>query len=184
MIETARLLLRRWEERDRSPFAALNADPEVMGDPGFLARSESDALIDAFEDRWRGGGYGFAAAELRSDGAFVGMVGIQPLELDLPFCPCVEIGWRLQRAHWGQGYATEAAGAWLDYGFDVLGLAEIVAFTDRDNHRSLAVMRRLGMSRDPSRDFDFPEFPEGDPRRAALMHRMTQATWHLHARAK
>ena len=121
MIETARLLLRRWEERDRSPFAALNADPEVMGDPGFLSRGESDALIDAFEDRWRGGGYGFAAAELRSDGAFVGMVGIQPLELDLPFCPCVEIGWRLQRAHWGQGYATEAAGAWLYYGTEVLG---------------------------------------------------------------
>ena len=91
-----------------------------MGDPGFLSRGESDALIDAFEDRWRGGGYGFAAAERRSDGAFVGMVGIQPLELDLPFCPCIEIGWRLQRALWGQGYATEAAGAWLYYGFDVL----------------------------------------------------------------
>ena len=92
-------------------------------------------------------------------------------------CPCVEIGWRLQRAHWGQGYVTEAAGAWLPavLGFDALRLAEIVAFTDRDDHRSLAVMRRLGMSRDPSRDFDFPEFPEGDPRRAALMHRMTQA---------
>ena len=109
------------------------------------------------------------------------MVGIQPLELDLPFCPCIEIGWRLQRALWGQGYATEAAGAWLYYGFDVLKLAEIVAFTDRDNHRSLAVMRRLGMVRDPSRDFDFPEFPEGDPRRAALMHCATRDTWHLHA---
>ena len=107
------------------------------------------------------GGYGFAAAERRSDGAFVGMVGIQPLELDLPFCPCVEIGWRLQRAHWGQGYATEAAGAWLDYGFDVLGLAEIVAFTDRDNHRSLAVMRRLGMSPRPVAGLRFPGVPRG-----------------------
>ena len=84
----------------------------------------------------------------------------------------------------GQGYATEAAGAWLDYGFDLLGLAEIVAFTDSDNHRSLAVMRRLGMVRDPSRDFDFPEFPEGDPRRAALMHCVISATWHPKAQAK
>lgn len=112
------------------------------------------------------------------------MVGIQRLELDLPFCPCVEIGWRLHLTHWGQGYATEAAGAWLDYGFGVLGLAEIVAFTDSDNHRSLAVMRRLGMIRDPSRDFDFPEFPEGDPRRASLMHRVTPATWRLRVHAK
>jgi RimJ/RimL family protein N-acetyltransferase len=184
MIETARLLLRRWEARDRDPFAALNADPEVMGNPGTLPRDESEGMIESFEARWGVDGYAFAAAERKADGAFIGMVGIQTLDLNLSFCPCVEIGWRLPRALWGQGYATEAASAWLDYGFDVLGLAEIVAFTDRDNYRSLAVMRRLGMVRDPSRDFDFPEFPEGDLRRAALVHCVTRAMWHLDKHAK
>jgi RimJ/RimL family protein N-acetyltransferase len=177
VIETARLLLRRWEARDRDPFAALNADPEVMGNPGTLPRGESEGMIESFETRWSADGYAFAAAERKADGAFIGMVGIQTLDLDLPFCPCVEIGWRLPRAHWGQGYATEAARAWLDYGFNVLTLREIVAFTDRDNHRSLAVMRGLGMVRDPRRDFDFPEFPEGDPRRPSLMHCLSRAQW-------
>ena len=98
------------------------------------------------------------------------MVGLQRFEADLPFCPCVEIGWRLPRAHWGQGYATEAARAWLDHGFGTLGLTEIVAFTDRANLRSLAVMRRLGMVRDPARDFDYAEFPAGDPRRPQVLY--------------
>ena len=110
-------------------------------------------------------GFCFAAVERKRDGAFVGMVGLARCDLDAPFCPCVEIGWRLPREHWGRGYATEAAAAWLDHGFGVLGLDEVVAFTDTGHARSLAVMRRLGMRHDPGRDFEHPAMPEGHPLR-------------------
>ena len=131
MIETGRLLLRRWEPRDRAPFAALNADPEVMRHfPKRLTRSESDAMIGRLEDRWAGDGFCFAAAERRADGAFVGMVGLARVPFALPLTPdgAVEVGWRLARAHWGRGYASEAARAWLGWGFATLGPAEVVAF--------------------------------------------------------
>jgi RimJ/RimL family protein N-acetyltransferase len=167
-IETERLLLRRWLPRDRAPFAALNADPAVMRHfPAPLTRQESDAVLVRLEDRWRNDGIGFAATERRSDGAFVGMVGLGRVRFapTAPLDGAVEIGWRLAREHWGQGYATEAARAWLAHGFDTLGLDEIVAFTVPDNLPSQAVMLRLGMARDPARDFDHPALPLGSPLR-------------------
>ena len=135
MPETDRLILRRWLPRDREPFAAMNADPAVMDFPRPLTRAESDAEMDGFVERWAADGFCWAAVERRSDGAFVGMVGLARCEMEAPICPCVEIGWRLPRALWGQGYATEAARAWLDHGFAELGLAEIVAFTDPGHAR-------------------------------------------------
>jgi ribosomal-protein-alanine N-acetyltransferase len=87
----------------------------------------------------------------------------------------VEIGWRLPRALWGQGYATEAARGWLDHGVATLGLAEIVAFTEPANARSLAVMRRLGMRRDPARDFSHPEFPPEAPK--LLFFTLAREAW-------
>ncbi|MBP7003599.1 MAG: GNAT family N-acetyltransferase [Amaricoccus sp.] len=159
MIETGRLRLRRWEARDRAPFAALNAD--VWSPP--LSADESDALVDRLEARWEADGFAFAAAERRADGAFVGMVGLQRFAGAGALQPCVEVGWRLARAHWGQGYATEAGRGWLDHGFRALGLAEVVAFTDAGNAASLAVMRRLGMRRDAGRDFVHPRAPELGP---------------------
>ncbi len=160
-IDTERLTLRRWRGRDRGPFAALNGDPEVIAPP--LARAESDVLIDAFERNWTRDGFAFAAAERREDGVFVGMVGLQRFDGPPPIGACVEAGWRLARAFWGAGYATEAARAWLAHGFGALGLTEIVAFTEGDNARSFAVMRRLGMRRDPARDFAHPELPGAAP---------------------
>lgn len=159
MIETERLRLRRWEARDLAPFAALNAD--VWTPP--LSAAESDALVERLEARWGEDGFAFAAAERLGDGDFVGMAGLQRFAGAGPLGPCVEIGWRLARQHWGRGYATEAGRAWLDHGFGTLGLGEIVAFTEAGNAASLAVMRRLGMRRDPSRDFVHPEAPELGP---------------------
>jgi RimJ/RimL family protein N-acetyltransferase len=159
MIVAERLVLRRWAARDRAPFAALNAD---VWDPP-LTTAESDALVDRLEARWEEDGFAFAAAERREDGAFVGMVGLQRFPGRGALGPCVEVGWRLAREHWGRGYATEAGQAWIDHGFGPLGLAEIVAFTDAGNARSLAVMRRLGMRRDAARDFLHPEAPELGP---------------------
>lgn len=165
-IETDRLILRRWTARDRAPFAALNADAEVMAHfPKRLSAGESDARITRNEDRWNADGIGFGVAERKSDGAFVGEVGLARARFDAPVCPCVQVGWRLARAHWGRGYATEAARGWLAHGFGALGLAEIVAFVAPANHRSQAVMHRLGMVRDGARDFDHPALPEGHPLR-------------------
>jgi RimJ/RimL family protein N-acetyltransferase len=171
-LETARLILRPWEPRDRAPFAALNADPEVMAHfPKPLDRAESDAMIARIEERAAAEGFAFSVAERRSDGAFLGMVGLSRVRFPVPRPPhgSVEVGWRLARAHWGNGYATEAARAWLDHGFGTLALAEIVAFTVPANTRSQAVMRRLGMRRDPARDFLHPALPEGHPLRPHVL---------------
>jgi RimJ/RimL family protein N-acetyltransferase/uncharacterized cysteine cluster protein YcgN (CxxCxxCC family) len=134
VIATERLILRPWAERDREAFAAMNADPAVMAHfPKVLDRAESDALLARLMDRWRGGGIAFGAAERRSDGALVGMVGLARVLFPGPVEGSVEIGWRLARAHWGRGYATEAAGAWLAHGFSAMGLREVVAFAVPEN---------------------------------------------------
>ena len=85
-------------------------------------------MVARIEDRWAEDGIGFAVAERKGDGAFLGMVGLARVRF-APLAGAVEVGWRLARAHWGKGYATEAARAWLGHGFGTLGLAEIVAFT-------------------------------------------------------
>ena len=176
-IETERLVLRRWLPRDRAPFAEMNADPAVMDFPRPLTRAESDAEMAAFEAGWAADGICWAAVERREDGAFAGMVGLARCTLDVPFSPCVEIGWRLPQALWGRGYASEAARGWLDHGFRGLGLAEIVAFTDPGHARSQAVMRRLGMRPDPARDFEHPEMPEGHPLRPQVLWAIDHAAW-------
>jgi RimJ/RimL family protein N-acetyltransferase len=144
VLETSRLVLRTYREADLEPFAALNADPEVyrtLGDEP-LSRDHSDEIAAWAQDVHESEGIGLLAVERRVDGAFVGMCGLHHQE---SFPDEVEVAWRLARAHWGQGYATEAATAWLDHGFDALGLPQVISTTDRDNDRSLAVMRRLGM---------------------------------------
>lgn len=177
MIETERLVLRRWQARDRAPFAALNADPEVRRFfPGIASRAESDASIERMEAAWKRDGFGFAAAERRGDGAFVGMVGLSTVAFP-PLEGAVEIGWRLARAHWGHGYATEAARAWLAHGFETLELGEIVAFTVPANAPSRAVMARLGMRRDRGRDFVHPRLPEGHPLGPHVLYAIDRAGW-------
>ncbi len=162
MIETDRLVLRRWRASDRAAFAAMNADPEVMAYfPQRLTRAESDGMLARLQDHFAAEGFGFGAVERKADRALVGMAGLARARFDAAVCPCVEVGWRLARAHWGQGYATEAARGWLDWGFGALRLDEIVAFVVPGNLRSQAVMARLGMRRDPGRDFEHPSLPVG-----------------------
>ena len=177
VLRTARLILRRWLPGDRPSFAAMNADPAVMDFPRPLSRAESDAEMAGFVALWARNGYGWAAAERRSDGAFAGMVGFAPCNIDAPVSPCVEIGWRLPRPMWGQGYAAEAAQAWIGHGFAALGLPEIVAFTDPGNARSLAVMRKIGMMPDPARDFEHPEMPVGHPLRPQVVWTIRRSAW-------
>ena len=173
-VSTERLLLRQWLDVDRDPFAALNADPEVMEHfPSTLTRAESDELVDRISAGIDERGYGFWAVERLSDGVFIGFTGISVPSFDAPFMPCVETGWRFARDAWGHGYATEAARASLAYGFDEVGLDEIVSFTSIPNVRSQAVMERIGMTRDPAEDFDHPRVAVGSPIRRHVLYRIS-----------
>jgi ribosomal-protein-alanine N-acetyltransferase len=174
-LRTERLVLRQWRPADRAPFAALNADPEVMAYfPAALTRKQSDALVDAVEAHIEREGWGLWALEVRDTGAFAGFTGLARPRFDAHFTPAVEVGWRLARAAWGHGYATEAARAAAAFGFDALELSEIVSFTAAGNRRSRAVMERLGMTHDPADDFDHPALPEGHPLRRHVLYRLTR----------
>ncbi len=173
-LRTDRLVLRRWREEDRRPFAAMNADPAVM--EYFLApltRAESDALADRIETHLEDRGYGLWAVEIPDTAPFIGFVGLADAPADLPPAPGVEIGWRLAREHWGCGYATEAARAALHFGFSTVGLVEVVSFTSAANQRSRRVMERLGMRRDKAGDFEHPSFAPGDLFRPHALYRLS-----------
>ena len=177
-LTTARLLLRGWREADHEPFATLNGDPHVMEYfPACLTRAESDRLIAAIEAGFERRGYGLWALELRATGEFVGFTGLEIPPFEAHFTPAVEVGWRLTRSAWGQGYATEAGRASLAFGFREAGLSEIVSFTSALNVRSQAVMERIGMSHDPADDFDHPELGEGDDLRRHVLYRTSAGDW-------
>jgi RimJ/RimL family protein N-acetyltransferase len=177
-LDTARLRLRQWRDEDLGPFARLNADPRVMEFfPSRLDREESDAMANRIRGKIAERGWGLWAVEERASGEFTGFIGLQPPAARLPFSPCIEIGWRLARAYWGKGYATEGARASLRAGFDQLGLDEIVSFTALGNRRSRAVMERLGMLEDSHGAFDHPSVPEGSPVRAHCLYRLSRSRW-------
>lgn len=156
VIRTERLLLRHWRAEDRQPFAELNADPEVRRYfQGTMMREASDAFADAVDRHWREQGWGLWAVEVPGCAPFIGYVGLWPADY-LPSGPAVEVGWRLARAYWGHGYATEAAREALRFGFETVRLEEIVSFTVPQNVRSTRVMERIGLRRDPTADFDHP----------------------------
>jgi ribosomal-protein-alanine N-acetyltransferase len=161
-LVTDRLLLRRWRDVDREPFARMNRDPSVMEFfPEPLSTEESDALVDRIEEHFARHGFGPWATELLATGEFIGFVGLSIPRFEASFTPCVEIGWRLDPQHWGKGLATEGARAALRLGFEVLKLEEIVSFTASANVRSRRVMERLGMTHDARDDFDHPLIPDG-----------------------
>ena len=178
VLRTPRLLLREWRDADRAPFAAMNADPEVMEHfPRPMAREESDALLDRIVTQWEEDGNGLWAVERVSDGRFLGFAGLATPHFEAPFMPAVEVGWRLARDAWGYGYATEAAGAALAWGFGTRGLDEIVSFTVPQNRRSRAVMERLGMMLDADGAFDHPRFLDDDRMRRHVLYRLRADEW-------
>jgi len=173
VLKTERLILRPWRDADLAPFAALNADPEVMRYfPATLSRAESDAVAGRIRESFAARGFGNWAVEVPGVTPFAGFVGLSVPRFDASFMPCVEIGWRLARACWGKGYASEAAWAALDFGFGTLKLREIVSFTVVANLPSRRVMERLGMRHDPCGDFDHPSLPEGHWLRRHVLYRL------------
>jgi RimJ/RimL family protein N-acetyltransferase len=169
----SRVLLRRWRDEDRAAFADVNADPRVMKFfRSRLTRAESDAMVEHIEAHFDAHCFGLWAVEVPGVAPFIGFTGLSTASFKAPFTPCIEVGWRLAFAHWGKGYATEAARLALGYGFGTLAMAEIASFTSTANLRSRAVMERLGMQRDPVEDFDHPSIPEGHPLRRHVLYRL------------
>jgi RimJ/RimL family protein N-acetyltransferase len=170
-IRTDRLLMRRWRPADREPFAAMNADPEVMRYfPATMTRAASDAFVDRIEGRFEERGFGLWALERRETGEFLGYTGLNPMPDGVPAAGGMEVGWRLARAAWHHGYATEAARAALEVAFGGAGLAEVWSMTAVLNEPSQAVMRRIGM-REHGR-FEHPAVPEGHPIRPHVLFRV------------
>jgi RimJ/RimL family protein N-acetyltransferase len=172
-LQTQRLILRPWEDRDRDPFAAIVGDPHVMRFYTYArTRAQADEWIDKMIDGLADGTAHFMAVERKSDNALLGLVGTADITFPIPTDPQVEIGWVLGHQYWGQGYAPEAARAALAHGFETLGLPEIVAFTALQNTPSQRVMEKLDMKRDPSADFDHPKIEPGHPLRPHVLYRI------------
>jgi ribosomal-protein-alanine N-acetyltransferase len=178
VLRSDRLVLRRWTDADRDVFAQINGDPEVMRYRArTLTREESDDLMDANEACFDEHGFGQWAVERRADHRVIGFIGLERASEDMPFRPLIHIGWHLAVEAWHHGYATEGAGTVLDFAFNEIGLAEIVAHTTTRNERSQAVMRRLGMTHDSADDFDGPWYPKGHPNGRFVLYRLTGARW-------
>ncbi|WP_395173713.1 GNAT family N-acetyltransferase [Roseibium alexandrii] len=180
LLETERLICRSWQDADLEPFAQMCADPEVMRYfPGPLTYDQTTALIDKAKAKQEQDGFCFVPVETKETSEFLGFVGlsIPAYPKPLPFDPCVEIGWRLKRSAWGKGYASEAALAWLRFGFETIGLDEIVSFTSETNIPSQKVMARVGMSRDPADDFLHPMLSDTDVLALHVLYRLDRETW-------
>jgi RimJ/RimL family protein N-acetyltransferase len=168
-IRTARLVLRRWSDPDRDAYAAMNADPAVMRYfPATLDRAASDAHVDRIEERFGRQGFGLWALEVADTGEFIGFTGLNPMPDGVPGAGGMEVGWRLARQAWYQGYATEAAAAAVDVGFNGVGLDRIWSVTAVLNEPSQAVMQRLGMT--PHAHFEHPDVEAGHPLRPHIVY--------------
>ena len=180
LLETERLILRGWRDEDLGPFAEMCADPKVMRYfPNIMTREKTQQLIEKARRKTREDGYCFGPIEIRETGEFLGFVGLNIPEYGspLPFDPCVEIGWRLKQSAWGKGYASEAANEWLRFGFETIGLEEIVSFTIPANAPSQKVMTRIGMTRDVEGDFRHPALPEDHPIAQHVLYRLATSDW-------
>ncbi len=177
MLETARLVLRRWRAEDREPFYRMNSDPRVMRYfMSTLTRAESDGLAERIEADFARRGFGLFAAELRDSAEFCGYIGLAVPGFEAHFTPCMEIGWRLAAGFWNRGLATEGAGTVLRYAFQIVGLDEVVSFTVPANVPSRRVMEKIGMTHDPADDFDHPRIPPGHPLRRHVLYRASKTT--------
>jgi RimJ/RimL family protein N-acetyltransferase len=172
-IRTERLLMRHWRDSDREPFAAMNADPEVMHYfPETLDRAASDAYLDRIEALLQRQGFGLWALQQAATGRFLGFTGLNPMPPGVPGAGGMEVGWRLASHAWHQGFATEAATAALDVAFRGVGLTEIWSMTAVLNEPSQAVMHRLGMTL--YRHFEHPRVEAGHPLRPHVAYRIAR----------
>ena len=175
-LETSRLLLRQWRGEDLEPFIAMNRDPRVMCYfPEPYSPERTRAFYGRIQQEFAERGYGLYAAEEKLSGRFMGFIGFHGADFQAEFCPCVEIGWRLDTPFWNRGYATEGAKACLALGFGQLGFDQVYSFTAVQNLPSRRVMEKLGLAFYTS--FDYPEIPDGHPLRPHVCYRITREQW-------
>jgi RimJ/RimL family protein N-acetyltransferase len=176
-FNTKRLILRQWQVSDYEPFSKLNADPKVMAFfPSMLSTQESNTMAKRCQTLISERGWGLWAVELKTTNEFIGFVGLHIPTANLPFSPCVEIGWRLAAEFWGNGYATEAASGALRIGFETLNLSEIVSFTALVNKKSQGVMERIGMH-NTLENFEHPSILQDSPLRPHCLYRLSFEQW-------
>jgi RimJ/RimL family protein N-acetyltransferase len=172
-ILTDRLIMRRWQESDKEPFAALNGDAETMKYfPSTLDRAASDAFVARIEDLFDQQGYGLWALEVARTGEFIGYTGLNPMPEGVPGAGGMEVGWRLLRHAWHHGYASEAARTAVDVAFNGVGLDELWSMTAVLNEPSQAVMHRIGMTE--HRFFEHPRVPADSPLRPHVVYRIAR----------
>ncbi len=173
VIETDRLILRKWQEEDFLPFYNINSCPNVCEFlKGILSREESDALAGRIITQMQQNSFGLYAVDLKDSGEFIGFTGLNIPSFEAHFMPAIEIGWRLAYKHWGKGYATEGAKAVIDYAFNEIGLKKIVSFTAVSNLRSRNVMQKIGMSCDKKDDFHHPLLSADHPLSKHVLYRI------------
>ena len=171
IIETERLLLRPWRESDLAHFIRMNKDAEVMRFfPSTLKSAQTKQFYKDILQEFLEYGYGLYATEEKERGSFIGFIGFHWAWFKADFCPCIEIGWRLNKQYWGKGYATEGAKACLEHGFTNLKFDKIYSFTSICNNASQKVMQKIGMQLEQY--FDHPDIPEGHPLRPHICYRV------------
>jgi RimJ/RimL family protein N-acetyltransferase len=174
-LETDRLILRRFRPEDTDAMVAINADPQVMECfPSTMSREETLAHLARVKAHWTENNFGLFAVEIRDTGQMIGFTGLSIPPYETPATPCVEVGWRMTPTAWGKGYATEAATACLNWGFNEIDLNEIVSFTFEGNTRSRRVMERLGMTHNTQDDFDHIMLPADSPLLRHVLYRLVQ----------
>ena len=184
IVETPRLVLRHWLASDRDLFREINADPKVMEFFAFRrTHEEADAFLGRLNGMINDNGMGFYAVELKASHEPIGFCGLSYANMPGIFPDqAVEIGWRLATRFWGKGYASEAARALLDYAFSEKKIEAVVSFAVAENHRSTAVMKRLGMHRVPTLDFDHPRVPDSHPQlKPHVVYAVTADEWNRQA---
>lgn len=172
-IETQRLILRQWKESDYAPYIQLNQDREVMEFfPSVKTEEESLANIEKISNQISSAGYGLFAVERKDNHQFIGFTGFSHPSFESYFTPCVEIGWRLSKDNWGQGFATEAAEACLKFGFSKLRFNNIFSFTSVHNTRSERVMIKAGMAKHGF--FDHPLIQDGHILKSHVVYKISR----------
>ena len=173
LFTSQRLGFRNWIPSDKKPFAAMCKDKDVMEYfPSTLSTKESNGLIDRLIKHYNENNFTFYAVDILENSEFIGFIGMINTSFEAYFTPCVEIGWRLKRASWGKGYATEGAKCCLKYGFDELNLNEIVSITPLKNSKSEKVMQKIGMHKEGI--FEHPYFEDDHWLKTEMLYKISK----------
>ncbi len=178
IIETERLYLRTWQVLYAKPYFDINQDPKVIE---FLLGSMSMEAVNQFmhdkNQQQEKRGFTLWATELKATSEFIGFIGLNYTDWEAHFTPAVEVGWRLGSQYWGKGYATEGAKAALAFGFNTVGLDEVVSFSVPMNQRSLRVMEKIGLQHDPADNFRHPKLALEHPLSQHVLYRLKKENY-------